>query len=178
MSRYGVVHQTVCGKVLFLERESERKRDKQEKTDESTPSTSEPSSSNASKPTRLLQKILPTASRKHIRPNINVRRCLEPNDMAKEHIDHVDGVPRTYELAPSNISNREGLPEHILPAPELQNIYTNRDVRRLYVTNRSCITAIENRPSSSTCNKAVTGAKGQRNTTKQVQSHMVRPILF
>ncbi|GKC06726.1 hypothetical protein Tco_0998336, partial [Tanacetum coccineum] len=139
---------------------------------ESTPSTSEPSSSNASKPTRLSRKILPTASRQHIRPNINVRRCLEPDDMAKEHIDRVDGamVPSTYELALSNIINREGIPEHILPAPELLNIYTDRDVRGLYMTNRSCITAIENRPSSSTCNK---GAKGQRNKTKQVQSHMV-----
>ncbi|GKE34390.1 hypothetical protein Tco_1453712, partial [Tanacetum coccineum] len=101
--------------------------------------------------------ILPSASRQHIRPNINVRRCLEPDDMAKEHIDRVDGVLSTYELAPSNISNREGLHEHILPAAELQNIYTTRDVHRLYMTNRSGVPAIKNRPSSSTCNK---GAKG------------------
>ncbi|GJW42048.1 hypothetical protein Tco_0070847 [Tanacetum coccineum] len=97
--------------------------------------------------------ILPSASRQHIRPNINVRRCLEPDDMAKEHIDRVDGVLSTYELAPSNISNREGLHEHILPAAELQNIYTTRDVHRLYMTNRSGVPAIKNRPSSSTCNK-------------------------
>ncbi|GJT85991.1 hypothetical protein Tco_1067708 [Tanacetum coccineum] len=101
--------------------------------------------------------ILPSASRQHIRPNINVRRCLEPDDMAKEHIDRVDGVLSTYELAPSNISNREGLHEHILPAAELQNIYTTRDVHRLYMTNRSGVPAIKNRPSNSTCNK---GAKG------------------